>query len=142
MKKTYPTEVGYILLGLILIVFGSIYGSIAVNAKMESSFFISLSIPLLIFLYLLYLNFYTFYIIDNNTLTVKCGFFYKKEYAISSIKSIEKSNSLLSSPAPSLKRVEIIFAGGDSILISPKNREDFAESLCQIKPEIINKVKD
>lgn len=55
---------------------------------------------------------------------------------INQIKSIEKSNSILSSPAASRKRISIKYGKYDDILVSPKNQEDFIQELLKINPDI------
>lgn len=83
---------------------------------------------------------YTFnntkYTIDGSVLHVKCGFLYKKDIEIQSIKKIEESRSLLSSPAASMDRLEILFNQYDSILISPKEKHEFIYELLKINPAI------
>lgn len=84
---------------------------------------------------------YTFtnlrYIIDEDTLTIHCGFLYKKSIPIHAIKRVEESRSPLSSPAASLDRLEIIYNKFDSILISPKEKKAFIEELIKRNPDIV-----
>ena len=55
---------------------------------------------------------------------------------ISKIRKIEKTNSILSSPALSLDRISIKFNKYDEVYISPKERQAFIDELLKINPEI------
>lgn len=76
------------------------------------------------------------YSIDQEQLIIKGGFFYKIKIDIKAIRKIEKSNSILSSPAASLDRIEIFYNKYDSLLISPKDRTAFIADLLEINPSI------
>lgn len=78
----------------------------------------------------------TTYIIEDKTLRIKCGFLYNKKIDIERIKRVEESRSPLSSPAPSLDRLEIIYNKFDSILISPKDKGGFIDEVLKINPSI------
>lgn len=78
------------------------------------------------------------YTIDKDRLDIYYGFFsYKLSIDINSIRKIEKSRSILSAPAASMNRIEIHYNKFDSILISPKDQQEFIHNLCQINPNII-----
>ena len=77
------------------------------------------------------------YTIDKDRLDIYYGFFsYKLSIDINSIRKIEKSRSILSAPAASMNRIEIHYNKFDSILISPKDQQEFINDLCQINPNI------
>lgn len=78
------------------------------------------------------------YVIFDDTLTVKSGLFVEDaHYKISEISSIQKTNSILSAPAASLKRIAIFFHGQKRpLVISPRNEADFIAQLKSINPEI------
>lgn len=78
----------------------------------------------------LFLN--TYYVIDGEELRIKAGMLYTIKINIHDIKRIEKSNSLLSSPALSTDRIEIFYGKFDSVLISPKDRKGFVEELLRV----------
>ena len=73
-------------------------------------------------------------------LFIKCGFFTYKPIAIKDIRELSKSNSFMSSPAPSFDRIEIKYGTFDEILISPKDKFGFAEYLTKINLNIKNNV--
>lgn len=77
------------------------------------------------------------YSIDNHILKINNGFFGSTNIDIRQIKKIEITWNAIASPAPSLfGRVEI-FYGNKSIVISPKNWEEFKQNLLSINPSII-----
>ncbi len=82
----------------------------------------------LVMLLPLWLLLRTYYIIKNNSLIIKSGPF-KWDIKISEIASVKPSRSLLSSPALSLDRLEIIYEGTKSVLISPINQKEFIKSI-------------
>ena len=79
------------------------------------------------------------YSIDQQILKIKNGIFGTTKIDINQIKTIEKTWNIISSPAPSVSgRVEIYF-GNNSIVISPKNFDEFKTELLKINPTIIVK---
>ena len=91
-----------------------------------------------LFVFITYLLFSTIYTIDSNSkkLVVQSGFIFHQKIDIEHIKAIKKSRSWISSPALSIDRIEISYNTYDSVLISPKNREQFIQELQQINPNI------
>jgi hypothetical protein len=76
------------------------------------------------------------YKIDDEFLYVRNSIFGTTKIKINDITKIEKTGNLISSPAPSIiGRVEIFFTNG-SIIISPKNFNDFENELLTINPNI------
>lgn len=66
----------------------------------------------------------TYYVISDDKLTIRSGPF-RWKISLVDIHKIESSNSPLSSPALSLKRLRIEYGVGKSILISPKEQAEF-----------------
>ena len=93
------------------------------------------SVPILIFSGILAIIIYWLltmrYIIDNRFLSI-----YSTKIDINRIRRIQKSRSILSSPAFSFDRIEILYNRADVILLSPKEREDFIEELLKVNPNI------
>ena len=73
---------------------------------------------------------------DDGVLSIKNGIFSYQNIPISSIHTIEKSNSILSAPASSFNRLEIKYNKYDSILVSPKNAKEFITDLQHHNPNI------
>jgi hypothetical protein len=74
----------------------------------------------------------THYTLSPASLEVCCGPF-RYQVPIDRIKEIRPSRSMLSSPAPSLDRLEIIYGNNESVLISPLHREKFLAELESLK---------
>lgn len=69
------------------------------------------------------------YVIDNDTLRIYTFFWMHTDIKIESIKKMEPSRCLLSSPAGSLKRLAIHYNKYDVAYISPRNQEDFINEI-------------
>ena len=79
----------------------------------------------------------TYYEIVGSELKIVSGFIINKKIQIKNISKIVKTNSLLSSPALSLTgRLEVFYNKYDSVIISPKEREEFISALKSINYEI------
>lgn len=76
------------------------------------------------------------YIVDNNTLIIKCGFIYQTKIDISDITKIEETRNPISSPAASLDRLEIYYGKFDSVVVSPKDKHAFIDELTRINSNI------
>ena len=77
---------------------------------------------------LLWLWFGTNYKIDDENLIVKSGPF-KSTIDIKSIKKLRATKTLLAGPALSIDRIEIQYKRYDSVIVSPKEKNKFIESL-------------
>ncbi|SFD63319.1 PH domain-containing protein [Flavobacterium phragmitis] len=78
----------------------------------------------------------TFYTIERDKLRIKCGFLIDFSIDIKNIKSISQTFNVLSSPALSLDRLEIMYGKYDSILVSPKDKIRFTEAIKRINSEV------
>ena len=74
---------------------------------------------------------------DINQLTVVCGLLYKKTFNINDIEGIRQSNNAISSPALSLKRLELTFKSKETLLISPVEQDRFIQVILGINPGIL-----
>lgn len=142
MRKKYPSKVSYGLLGFIFLVFFGPMTADIINLEINGTQTLTLSFLLLVFAFIVYMFFFTVYIIEGNKLKVKSGFITFKTIDINQIKEISKTNSLNSAPAPSFDRIEVKYGKFDEILLSPKNKYDFVNNLIQINPEIIVQLKN
>ena len=68
------------------------------------------------------------YTIDHDGLTIRCGLF-RFYFRHPDIAKVNKTASLRSGPALSLKRVEVITDRGRRIIISPRDRDAFIADL-------------
>ena len=95
---------------------------------------------LLTILLIVFISKSTRYIISENQLIVKCMFIVNERIDISKIRKIEKTNSILSSPALSLDRIAIKFNKFDEVYISPKEKQAFVDELLNVNPDIEIKI--
>ena len=86
--------------------------------------------------FILFLSKTTQYIINENQLIVKSTWIVNERIDISKITKVEKSNSILSSPALSLDRLLVRYNKYDEVLISPKEKKEFIDELLKINPTI------
>jgi hypothetical protein len=141
--KTFKSKFGFEIMMFLTLVFGLIVGFMVYkNEPLEAILSLS-GIFSLVYGFFLYLNFSTEYIITNDEiLKVKCGFLYSKRFDINKIRLITKTYNLLSSPAPSLDRIELTYGEFDLIIISPKDKIGFAKELTKMNPKIENKLTE
>lgn len=70
----------------------------------------------------------TYYLVDGTTLKIKSGPF-RWSIKLAEITAVKPSNSPLSSPALSFDRLEIHYANGKQLLVSPKDKQAFISAL-------------
>ena len=133
--KNIPVKIGWeLVIPILLIIAVSNFSAI----KSES--WKALIAPVLILGFVLVVIFGIRYRIDSQKLYVQNSIFGTTKININDISRIEKTWNPLSSPAPSIfGRVQIYYTNG-SIIISPKNYEEFKNELLKINPNIT--VKD
>ncbi len=78
----------------------------------------------------------TRYIINDTQLVIKCMFIVNEKIDIEKIRKIEKTSSILSSPALSMDRIAVKYNKFDEIYISPKEKQLFVDELLLINPTI------
>ena len=142
MTKKYSSKVSYGLLTIVFIVFFSplilnlIKSGINLNLTLISVFLI------IIFGLITHMFLKTEYTIEENKLKIKCGFFTYKPIEINAIKEITKSNNIISSPAASFDRIEIKYGKFEEMIISPKDKFEFAKYLTSLNPNIKNNITE
>jgi hypothetical protein len=126
-KSKKDLWLGLILLGSIS--YGSFLCFFVVRAGegslVESIFSVLLNVLLILFI--CWLWFSTFYVLDEKELIIRCGPI-NKRIPYREITSAHKTWNPLSSPALSLKRIHIKYKFGTA-LISPKDRDQFLKLL-------------
>lgn len=139
--KTFKSKFGYTLLWFVIVLFFGILGFMIYQEEPIEAILTTGVINFLIILFILYLNLATTYTFTSeHILNVKCGLFFNKNYDIKKFKSIRKSNNLMSSPAPSLKRLELRYGEFGILIISPENQITFTKELITRNPKIVNEV--
>lgn len=142
MTKKYSSKVSYGLLTVVFIVFFSplilnlIKSGINLNLTLISIFLI------IIFGLITHMFLKTEYTIEENKLKIKCGFFTYKPIEINEIKEITKSSNIISSPAASFDRIEIKYGKFEEMIISPKDKFEFAKYLTNLNPNIKNNITE
>jgi hypothetical protein len=139
--KTYKSKFGFEIIVFLTALFGGMIMFIYYqNEPIETIVSVG-GISLIVYALCLYLNASTKYTIkEEGVLNVKCGFLYNKDFDISTIKSVAKTNSIISSPAPSMDRIEIIFGKFDVLVISPNDKNAFVKELKRVNPQIENRL--
>ncbi|MGB3150680.1 MAG: PH domain-containing protein [Maribacter sp.] len=132
--KRYQSAISYGLLVTILIVLIGPLLFLPFNSLV-------LFINGLILVFVINIFYNTYYIIENEKLLVKSSFVVNKKIEIMSITKISETNSIISSPAASLDRLEIVYEGNNSILISPKDKSAFINDIKKINKDIKIKLR-
>ncbi|WP_415376708.1 PH domain-containing protein [Patiriisocius sp. Uisw_017] len=142
MTKKYSSKVSYGLLTVVFVVFFSplilnlIKSGINLNLTLISIFLI------IIFGLITHMFLKTEYIIEDKKLKIKCGFFTYKPIEINEIREITKSSNIISSPAASFDRIEIKYGKFEELIISPKNKFEFAQYLTNLNLKIKNNITE
>ncbi len=135
MEKTYKSKIDLWLLVLLIVAFG---GPLIYMTLREPHWFAVVWLPITVMV--IYSVTTIQYVIAGDMLLIKSiGF--SSAIPIKSIRRIEETNSLLSSPAASLDRLEMVYNRYDSVLVSPKDKSGFINDLKAINPEIEVKMK-
>ncbi|MGB5242693.1 MAG: PH domain-containing protein [Lutimonas sp.] len=142
MTKKYQAKVSYGLLTFVFLVFFGPLIPDFVNGELNGKMIGLILFLSLVFAFIVHLFLKTQYTIENNKLKIKCGIFSFKPIDIDEIKEISKTKSIISSPAPSFDRIEIKYGKFDELIISPKDKFNFAEDLTKINPRIKNKITE
>lgn len=130
MKKVYPSKIDW---WLALVLIYPIYKGIQSMVNGEWLGYLVIGIVVLV---VVFFSKTTYYIIEGDKLTVKSMWIVHEKIDIAAIKKIEKSNSLLSSPALSLDRIAVRYNKFDEVYLSPKDKQAFADDLQELNPAI------
>jgi hypothetical protein len=129
--KVYKSKISLVIILPIIILFVySLYNCIIYNDLIVNI------LLLILFLTILYLIFNIIYTIENQNLNVKFGFLFNKNIDVNKISKISETNDLSSSPAASIDRLEILYNKYETVLVSPKDKKGFIQSLLVINPNI------
>ncbi len=139
--KTYPSKISYGLLLCILLVLIFPFFLTSKHTVGFNAAFITIILTVVgSFAFVLHLFFTTKYTIEQETLSIKSGILVNDTLNILSIKSINNTKSILSSPAASFDRILIKYNKYDEVIISPKNKLEFIKHLKTINPNISSDV--
>lgn len=82
------------------------------------------------------------YVVIDEQLKIKLGPFTTFTVDVKNIESISRSYRITSSPAPSLRRIDLKLRNGVFLLLSPAQEQEFIQTLSEINPSIQNNVKN
>lgn len=137
MPKVYKSKIGFEIIVPIIFLLGAI---ILLSLSKEPAW-LGLIILLPVILFIAHMFLTTYYIIHDHQLTIKSGFLFHKIIDIHTIQKIAETNNPISSPATSLDRIVITYNKHDSVIISPKAKQDFINHLIALNPNIVLKFK-
>lgn len=78
------------------------------------------------------------YTIDGTSLMISSKFspFSPDVYDLTKLVSVVPTRSLMSAPAGSLKRIELTFSDGNTVIISPRRQDDFLMEVRKANPKV------
>lgn len=137
MLKYYPSRKGWLLWGIVLLLVylsvSSVYRTIVAGHAAAITVTVAVWLPIL--LLILTIFFGTGYLIKDDRLQVRIGPVTVANVAISEIWLAERSRSLQSAPANSLRRLRLKYKQGE-VVISPEREAEFLDTLHRINPNI------
>ncbi|MFH6992368.1 PH domain-containing protein [Flavobacterium sp. FlaQc-48] len=136
MEK-FKSKVDYWFIVLLVLLFGLILARLAYDQNWIGFGFIFFVVA-----FISYMFSTTFYTIEDQKVFIKCGMLFNLSIEIKNIKRISESYNIISSPALSFDRLEILYNKFDTILISPKDKERFIEAIEKINPQVEIKLKN
>lgn len=116
MKRVFVSKIGTFLLVPLVVLLG-----ILIIAFIQEDALPGLIPMILVILFILNMFLNTRYILDQDKLDIRCGFLYHKVIDVCQIRKISETNTLISSPALCLDRLELHLDKATSVIISPKN---------------------
>lgn len=134
MEK-FKSKVDFGLILFLMLIFGTVLIGSASDQK-----WIGFAFVLLVAAFIVHVFLTTYYTIEKDKLKIKCGFLINSEIKIQNIKKISKTYNIISSPALSFDRIEILYNEFDTVLISPKDKLRFTEAIKKINPQIEIKI--
>ncbi|NUN68099.1 MAG: PH domain-containing protein [Bacteroidetes bacterium] len=127
----YRSKIGLELTIPLTILFGGIFAIFIVNGIWQGLF-----APAGAAAFTAYVFLSIRYTIHNGQLLVKSGFLYTSTIPIASIVSVHPSRNPISAPAATLDRMEVRYGNGQSVLISPAEKQAFLNHLLKVNPNI------
>lgn len=113
----------------LLIVLIPTFIGVYLHAKfMNLNFILAFFLVIITFLNL-YMFFFTYYIVNNNSLIIKVGMFTYKTINLKDITKVKEDNSITKSLATSTKNRIEIFYKNSSVIVSPKDKIGFLNTM-------------
>lgn len=111
-------------------------GLIALFTHTQGDTMVAVLIGVFVLALLLFLWRTTHYVVDRDTLTISCGFS-QQRLAIQTIVRIRSVHNLLSAPAMSFHRLNILTNDGTEVEISPERPLHFIQELQKRNPNLV-----
>ena len=137
METTYKSKID---IGLMFPIFMVLFGVGILMVFIRA--WAGLVIILLLMTFIIHMLLTTQYKIIGNTLRIKSGIFVNKSVSINTIRKITETTSILSSPANSLDRLELRYNKFERIIISPKDKAGFIQTLSELNQSIEVQLKN
>ncbi|BDY04677.1 PH domain-containing protein [Ferrimonas sp. YFM] len=129
MDMTFRSKIDtWLLVVLLVAIAGSLYGA-AEAVRIDSGWVIA-GVLIITAGLLVWLLVSTKYVVSDEMLRVQAGPF-SWQINIESIRSVRETRNPLSSPALSLDRLEISYGAGQTIMVSPTDKERFLKAIGQ-----------
>ncbi|HRR08136.1 MAG TPA: PH domain-containing protein [Rhodothermales bacterium] len=137
MARVYKSKIGLELTIPVTLVLGTVL----VLSVWEKPRWVGALVVLAVTGFVYYIFTTTYYVIDQNILRVRSGFFIDLKINIQDIHAISETRNPLSAPATSLDRLEIRYAHRSMVLISPKDKVGFIREIRGINPHVVVRLK-
>lgn len=129
--KTYKSKLGPELIITLTVILGVVFGLMVYDKNWPGVVTIFVTTAFIIHLLLT-----TYYQVQGSQLKIKSGFIVNKTLDINTIRKVVATRSIISAPAASLDRLELLYNRYDSVLVSPKDKAGFISELLAVKPDI------
>jgi hypothetical protein len=113
-----------------------IIGAVSVLLLQSEQSWTGFLIMLPVIAFIVHMFLATKYTIAGTLLNIRCGLMYHKQIDINTVRKIAETNNPLSAPAPSLDRLEISFGNYESVMISPRQKNEFISEMIAVNPNI------
>ncbi len=138
MKQVFRSKVGLELLAPLVILMTTVVVLLMMAGAYSWSILI---IPVLTSIFITHMFLTTYYTIEGDVLSVRCGFLMHIKISIASITRIKETSDPASAPATSLDRLRIEYGNGKKVLISPKEKQAFIDKILSLNNVIEVKYK-
>ncbi|WP_041259597.1 PH domain-containing protein [Fibrella aestuarina] len=129
--KTYQSKLGPELFLILLVALGGPFLLMVYDRNWPG-----ISIVFVSIVFVAHVIMTTYYQISGNELTIKAGFVFNKTVDITTIRRVVSTRNILSAPATSLDRLELVYNRYDSVLIFPSDKAGFIKDLLAVKADI------
>lgn len=129
--KTFKSKIGLELVIPLAVIFGWMLFDSVISQKVNIIIIAIMSIIFIVYIFIT-----TIYTIEKENLKIKCGFFIDLSIDIKTIRKVSETYNPISSPAVSIDRLEITYNNSETVLVSPKDKKGFINSLIEKNPNI------